>query len=210
MVVEKLLKSMTLEEKLSQMTQTTSNCIFRDDKESCSDFAHLNMADHQYDSLGSVLGYTADFGAKALQDEHLKNDANKIPVLFMMDVIHGWRTAFPVPLAMGATFDTELTEICMKKTAEEAVQDGVMITFSPMVDLARDARWGRVMETASEDAYLNGEFGKAFIRGYHAGGLACCVKHFAAYGAVNEMIAHKYAENGKEAAKATLSATANL
>lgn len=189
MDIEKLLRQMTLEEKLCQMTQTTSLCVYRDEKEKCGEFSVMNLTDKQYDSLGSVLAYKSSFGAKGVQDEHLKNDRNQIPLLIMMDVIHGWKTEYPVPLAMGATFNLDLIEECCKATAEEAVQDGVMVTFSPMVDLSRDARWGRVMETNSEDPYLNGEFGKAMIRGYHAGGLACCVKHFAAYGG---------AESGKD------------
>ena len=111
------------------------------------------------------------------------------PPVFMLDVIHGYRTIFPVPLALACSFDTELVEACAFVAATEAKCDGVDVTFSPMVDLVRDARWGRVMESAGEDPYLSGEMGKAFIRGYHDGGLACCVKHFAAYGA---------AEGGRE------------
>ena len=105
------------------------------------------------------------------------------PFPFMLDVIHGYRTVFPVPLALACSFDLQLVEDCANFAATEAKYDGVDVTFSPMVDLGRDARWGRVMEGAGEDPYWSGEVGKAFIRGYHKGGIACCVKHFAGYGA---------------------------
>lgn len=183
MDIEKLISEMTTEEKLCQMTQTNRVCVFRDQKEGIWDFQALHMTDKQYDSIGSALSYTMEYDVKGNLDEHLKNDRNKIPLMIMLDVIHGYKTIFPIPLAMGASFDTELVEECSKFAAVEATKEGVMATFSPMVDLARDARWGRIMETTSEDPYVNGEFGKAMIRGYHAGGLACCVKHFAAYGA---------------------------
>ncbi len=182
MDIKKLISEMTTEEKLCQMTQTNRVCVFRDQKEGIGDFQALHMTDKQYDSIGSALSYTMEYDVKGNLDEHLKNDRNKIPLMIMLDVIHGYKTIFPIPLAMGASFDTELVEECSKFAAVEATKEGVMATFSPMVDLARDARWGRIMETTSEDPYVNGEFGKAMIRGYHAGGLACCVKHFAAYG----------------------------
>lgn len=105
------------------------------------------------------------------------------PFLFMFDVIHGYRTIYPVPLALSCSFHTELIEDCACLAATEAKYDGVDLTFSPMVDLVRDARWGRVMESGGEDPYWSGEVGKAMIRGYHRGGIACCVKHFAGYGA---------------------------
>lgn len=182
MDIEKLISEMTTEEKLCQMTQTNRVCVFRDQKDGIWDFQALHMTDKQYDSIGSVLSYTMEYDVKGNLDEHLKNDRNGIPLMIMLDIIHGYKTIFPIPLAMGGSFDTQLVEECSKFAAVESTKDGVMATFSPMVDLARDARWGRVMETTSEDPYVNGEFGKAMIRGYHAGGLACCVKHFAAYG----------------------------
>ena len=179
MDIEKLLSKMSLEEKLCQMTQLSRYCVYHDEKR----FSFLNLTEKQRDSMGSVLAYNMDYDVKANLDEHLKNDPHKIPLIIMLDVIHGYKTIFPIPLALGGSFDEQLVEECCKFSAIEASKEGVMATFSPMVDLARDARWGRVMETTSEDPYLNGEFGKAMVRGYHAGGLACCVKHFAAYGA---------------------------
>lgn len=180
MDIEKILNNMTTEEKLCQMTQLNSICVYHGENM----FSFLNLSDKQRDSIGSVLAYNMDYDVKGNLDEHLKNDTNKIPLIIMLDIIHGYKTIFPIPLAMGASFDENLVEECCKFSAVEATKEGVMVTFAPMVDLARDARWGRVMETTSEDPFLNGEFGKAMIRGYHKGGLACCVKHFAAYGAV--------------------------
>lgn len=101
----------------------------------------------------------------------------------MQDVVHGYRTIYPLNIAMGGTFDLELVERCAAMSAIEAKANGVMVTFAPMVDLVRDARWGRVMEATGEDTYLNGLMGRAFILGFKNGGLAVCVKHFAAYGA---------------------------
>lgn len=179
MDIEKIISEMSIEEKLCQMTQLNSICVYHGPNM----FSFLKLTDKQRDSIGSVLAYNMNYDVKGNIDEHLKNDPHKIPLIIMLDVIHGYKTIFPIPLALGASFDEKLVEECCQFSAEEASKEGVMVTFSPMVDLARDARWGRVMETTSEDPYLNGEFGKAMIRGYHKGGLACCVKHFAAYGA---------------------------
>lgn len=178
MDIEKILSNMTIEQKFGQMTQLNRICIFHKQQ-----FSRYKLTEQQHDSIGSVLGYGAEEDVKANFDEHLKNDPNRIPLLLMLDIIHGYKTAFPIPLALGASFNEEIAEKCCELSAKEAVKEGVTVTFSPMVDLSRDARWGRIMETPSEDPYLNGEFGKAMIRGYHKGGLACCVKHFAAYGA---------------------------
>ncbi|MEJ5258393.1 MAG: beta-glucosidase BglX, partial [Fervidobacterium sp.] len=108
----------------------------------------------------------------------------------MADIIHGYRTIFPIPLALGCTWDEKLVEKAARVSAIEASAGGVHVTFSPMVDLVRDPRWGRVMESTGEDPYLNSVMARAFVRGYQGddiskeGNIASCVKHFAAYGAV--------------------------
>ncbi len=121
-----------------------------------------------------------------LQKRHLQGDRNKIPMLFMMDVIHGYKTCFPIPLALGGSFDPILVEKCSALAAKEAATAGVHVTFTPMVDYVRDARWGRVLETCGEDVLLNSVMGIAQIKGFHGddikNGLATCVKHFAGYG----------------------------
>lgn len=86
----------------------------------------------------------------------MENDPHRIPVVFMMDVIHGFRTIYPIPLALGCSFDAELVEACSRMAGKEAAASGVQVTFAPMVDYVRDPRWGRVMETCGEDPQLTG------------------------------------------------------
>lgn len=106
----------------------------------------------------------------------------------MLDIINGYKTVYPIPLAQGATFQPDLVKECAAMAAKEGAADGLHITFSPMVDLVRDARWGRVMESTGEDVYLNGLYARAMVEGYQgadiSGGekLGACVKHFAGYG----------------------------
>lgn len=113
-----------------------------------------------------------------------------IPALFMADVIHGYKTAFPVPIAIGATFNPALAERITAAAAREAAAAGVHVAFSPMVDLARDSRWGRCMESTGEDPWLNARMAESQVRGFQGsdyaekGRMAACIKHFAAYGAV--------------------------
>ncbi|MDD6615719.1 MAG: beta-glucosidase BglX, partial [Lachnospiraceae bacterium] len=112
-----------------------------------------------------------------------------IPMLFMLDVIHGMKTVFPMPLAQGAAFDPEMSEKCAAAAALEAAVSGLHVTFSPMADLVRDARWGRVMESNGEDPYLNSLLTAAQVKGFQGedmgsyGKVCSCVKHFAGYGA---------------------------
>ena len=113
----------------------------------------------------------------------IENSTAKIPPIFMHDVVHGYKTIYPIPLAMAGAFDEKMVEDCCEMAAKEATVGGVQVTFAPMVDLVRDARWGRVMESSGEDPYLNGVMGRAQIRGFKKGGLMSCVKHFAGYGA---------------------------
>ena len=119
----------------------------------------------------------------------MERHPHHIPMMFMMDIIHGMRTIFPIPLGMGATFHPELAEACAEATARESAVCGLHVTFAPMVDLVRDARWGRVMESTGEDPWLNCQFAKAFVRGLQGDHvrqrdrICACIKHFAAYGA---------------------------
>ncbi len=109
----------------------------------------------------------------------------------MADVINGFRTIFPIPLGLGASWDPMLVERAQTISAKEASSAGIHVTFAPMVDLVRDPRWGRVMESPGEDSFLNQEFAKASVRGFQGENLqadgervAACVKHFVGYGAV--------------------------
>lgn len=141
-----------------------------------------DLTPEEFMHLGTILNNLDDVRLNELRRKRIENGITD-PIVVMQDVIHGYRTNYPIPLAMSCSFNMELIEECAEMAAVEAKFAGVDLTFSPMVDLSRDARWGRVMESAGEDPYLAGEVGKAFIRGYHKGGVACCVKHFAGYGA---------------------------
>lgn len=181
---EELLKNMSLEEKLQQLTQLSG--VFFDTKDKTAATGPKNevgVTDEDLAGVGSVLNFRGADQAYRVQETHLKADRNKIPMLFMMDVVHGCRTIYPINLGMGATFDPELMKECSAMAAREARAMGVHVTFAPMVDLVRDARWGRVMETTGEDAYLNGLFAAAQVQGFQSEGIAACVKHFAGYGA---------------------------
>ena len=120
-------------------------------------------------------------------DNYMAKSKNKIPPIFMQDVIHGHRTLYPINLAVAASFNRELAKDLAAMAAKEASLDGVGATFAPMVDLVRDPRWGRVMESSGEDPYLNSEMAKATVEGYQGDfgkyNISACVKHFAAYGA---------------------------
>ena len=101
-----------------------------------------------------------------IQRTHLEENRLGIPLLFMSDIVHGFKTIFPVPLAIGCSWDLGLTEKSAEIAAKEASVSGVHVTFAPMVDLVRDPRWGRVMESTGEDPFLNSEFARAFVRGF--------------------------------------------
>lgn len=184
-----LLSQMTLDEKIGQLVQTNGTLFLKSDTELTGPAQELGIDLSYRKNIGSLLNFKNADNAIAIQKKHLEDDRNQIPMLFAMDVIHGCRTIYPIPLALGASFNPPLVEECSRMAAKEAAADGVHLTFAPMVDLVRDARWGRVMESCGEDAYYNGIMAKAQIRGYKGDDLsshesiATCAKHFAAYGA---------------------------
>ena len=184
MKVEELLKQMTLEQKLAQISQYNAICLhIGSSGEVTGPAQELSLKREEIVSVGSVLNFGNADEVKEIQKEHLANDPNQIPMLFMLDVVHGYRTIYPIPLALGASFDTELVEECSEMATEEMSLGGVHVTFAPMVDLVRDPRWGRCMETTGEDTYLNAEMTRAMVRGFQKSGkVVACVKHFAAYG----------------------------
>jgi len=188
-----LLKEMTLDEKIAQLLQLATPFFegSKDEGQITGPLASMKITDDNVQNTGSVLG--ASGGAKeaiSIQEAHMKKNRLGIPLLFMADVIHGYKTIFPVPLAIGCSWDLDKAEQSAEIAAKEAAAAGVHVTFAPMVDLVRDPRWGRVMESTGEDPYLNSEFAKSFVRGFQGKDLknntesvAACVKHFAAYGA---------------------------
>ncbi|TVP87403.1 MAG: beta-glucosidase [Alkalicoccus sp.] len=182
---------MTLDEKIEQMTQVTAAFINKEYSEGAvtGPFAGMDIAKVDASGAGSVLGEAGAAKLNKLQKTYMDNHRLQIPLLFMADIIHGYKTIFPVPLAIGCSWDTEAAESSARIAAREAAASGLHVTFSPMVDLVRDPRWGRVMESTGEDRLLNSLFAEAFVRGYQGENLketdtlAACVKHFAAYGA---------------------------
>lgn len=190
MDIQKLLFEMTLQEKLGQITQLNAIFFKKDNTVDVTGPAsRLHITEDDAHFAGSVLNYIGAKDMKEIQDMAMAIQPHKIPLLFMQDVIHGYRTIYPIPLGMGCTFDEDLVEECARMAGKEAAVSGVHVTFSPMLDLVRDARWGRVMESTGEDPHLNGRLGAAFVRGYQGDDLkgkydiAACVKHLAAYGA---------------------------
>lgn len=187
--IKELLSKMTLKEKLYQLQQINSN-LFLDDKnmpvtgpehEQGFDLAYLHDVSSVYNSYGAERNIK-------IQSEYLKKSKNKIPLAFMLDVIHGYRTIYPINLGLSCSFDMALCEECASMAAREASVDGIHLTFSPMLDVSRDARWGRVMESSGEDTYLTCEIAKATVKGFWGenGGkykIGAGAKHIAGYSA---------------------------
>ena len=174
---------MSLEDKILELTQFIERMLSLEESQVVTGVSNWGEPSYsQLWRLGSILNSNNAESVIAIRKTRREKGIEE-PIIVMHDVIHGYRTIYPIPLAMSCSFNTDLIENCAEMAGNEAKYDGIDVTFSPMVDLVRDARWGRVMESAGEDPYLCGEVGKAFIRGYHNADIACCVKHFAAYGA---------------------------
>ena len=187
--LQALLAGMTLEEKVGQLVQCNAGQFISTDTEITGPEGKLLPAEDLNRVMGSVLTFENAQQAKHLQDMHLAADRNRIPLLLMVDVIHGMKTIYPIPLAMGCSFDEELMAECAGMARRESAAAGVHVTFNPMVDTARDARWGRILETCSEEPLVNSRMGAVYVRETQGEDLrdpenvACCVKHYAAYGA---------------------------
>lgn len=194
--LEKLLGEMSLEEKVGQMVQLPANMLTEGGLMT-GPTDTLEMTEETTALVGSILGKVGAEDLHKIQEEFVAKHPHHIPLLLMYDVINGMETIFPIPLAQGCTFSEELVEACARVAAKEAAATGLHLTFSPMLDLVRDARWGRVMESTGEDPWLNANLGKAMVRGYQGssrldgemldlrkeGNIAGCIKHFAGYGA---------------------------
>ena len=173
--VEDLLGKMTLREKVGQMNQLSGGAWI--------------AADAAKGEVGSVLNCVDAKELNAIQKAAVEESRLGIPVLIARDVIHGFRTMFPIPLGQAATFDPAIVEKGARISAVEATASGIRWTFSPMLDIARDPRWGRVAEGSGEDPYLDVQMGVAMVKGYQGEDLsdptsmAACIKHFVGYGA---------------------------
>lgn len=175
--VEALLGKMTLEEKLGQMNQLSP-----------WDFNEL-AGKVRKGEVGSILNYTDSALVNKIQRVAVEESRLGIPLLVSRDVIHGYKTIFPIPLGQAATFNPQIVERGARVAAVEASADGIRWTFAPMIDISRDPRWGRIAESCGEDPYLTSVMGTAMIKGFQGSSLnsptsmAACAKHFVAYGA---------------------------
>lgn len=175
--VESLLRQMTLQEKIGQLNQL-----------SIGGFNHGTAGQIRAGMVGSVLNECNPEVLNRYQKVAVEESRLGIPLIVSRDVIHGFKTMFPIPLGLAATFDTELVQKGARVAAQEATANGIRWTFSPMLDIARDPRWGRIAEGSGEDTYLDAQMGVAMVKGYQGDvldttSMAACVKHFVAYGA---------------------------
>ncbi|SFL70461.1 beta-glucosidase [Gracilibacillus orientalis] len=187
-----LLAKMTLEEKSNQLIQLATP-FFKgasDNGEITGPMVQLKIDEQNIQNTGSVLGASGAENIISIQKKHLEENRLGIPLLFMSDIVHGYKTIFPIPLAIGCSWNVDLAEHSAKIAAKEAAVSGIHVTFAPMIDLVRDPRWGRVMESTGEDPFLNSKFAEAQIKGFQGENVkesmehvAACVKHFAGYGA---------------------------
>jgi beta-glucosidase len=183
--VGNLMSKMTLEEKIGQLNLTSPPGDIKTG-EAVSKDAEKYIVDGK---LGAVLNMTSFDRIKKTQQIAVTKSRLKIPLLFGLDVIHGYKTVFPIPLGLSATWNMDLIKKSAQVAASESSADGINWTFSPMVDISRDPRWGRVAEGGGEDPFLGGEIAKAMIKGYQGEDLSlpntilACVKHYALYGA---------------------------
>lgn len=192
--IDALIAQMTLEEKIGQLNQYSS--AFDVTGPAPTEGAQKLVYDQIRQGLvGSMLNVTGAEATRKAQQLAVEGSRLHIPLLFGYDVIHGYRTAFPIPLGEAASWDLEAIELSARVAGAEAAAAGLHWTFAPMVDVARDARWGRVMEGAGEDPYLGSRVAEARVRGFQGTDLAAsdtiaaCAKHYAAYG---------FAESGRD------------
>ena len=175
--VEALLQQMTLKEKIGQLNQL-----------SVGGFDHNTAGMMRAGMVGSILNECNPKVLNRYQKVAVEESRLGIPLIISRDVIHGFKTMFPIPLGLAATFDPELVQQGARVAAVEATASGIRWTFSPMLDIARDPRWGRIAEGSGEDTYLDAVMGVAIVKGYQGEtidntSMAACVKHFVAYGA---------------------------
>lgn len=182
--VEALLAKMTLDEKIGQLNLSTSGDFTTGQAQSSDIGKKIEQG-----LVGGLFNIKGADKIKAVQKVAIEKSRLKIPMIFGMDVIHGYETTFPIPLGLAATWDMNLIQQSARIAANEASIDGISWTFSPMTDISREPRWGRVSEGSGEDPYLGSEIAKAMVYGYQGKNLAdkntilACVKHFALYGA---------------------------
>ncbi|MEO7393732.1 MAG: glycoside hydrolase family 3 N-terminal domain-containing protein, partial [Chitinophagaceae bacterium] len=182
--VDVLMKKMTLEEKIGQLNLPGAGDITTGQAGSSGIATKIKEG-----KVGGLFNIKGVEKIRDVQKIAVENSRLKIPMLFGMDVIHGYQTVFPIPLGLSCSWDMSLIERSARIAAQEASADGICWTFSPMVDIARDPRWGRIAEGSGEDAFLGSQISKAMVKGYQGNDLSknntimACVKHYALYGA---------------------------
>lgn len=182
--VDGLISKMTLDEKIGQLNLPTSGDFTTGQAQSSDIGKKIEQG-----LVGGLFNIKGAEKIRAVQKVAVEKSRLKIPMIFGMDVIHGYETTFPIPLGLAATWDMKLIQKSAQIAAREATSDGINWTFSPMVDISREPRWGRVSEGSGEDPFLGSEIAKAMVYGYQGKNLAdkstllACVKHFALYGA---------------------------
>ena len=183
-----LMDDLTIEEKVGQLVQLSGDFYTQHQALKVGPQQKLGIDKWVVEQSGSVLNVVGADQVRQIQKAHMEK--SKIPLLFMADVVYGYKTVFPITLGLGATWNPELVREAFDQIAKEVQPAGVHVTFSPMVDLVRDARWGRCMESTGEDFWLNSRFAEVMVKGFQGEhldsthGIASCVKHFAGYGAV--------------------------
>ena len=190
MNIKALLTTLSLEEKAGQLVQLPPYFFKKEAlQEVAGPVQRLKLSEQDIFLAGSVLGVGNPQEMMDIQSMYLSKSRHKIPLVFMADIIHGYKTIFPIPLALAGSFSTQNFYKMARASAEEATLSGIHVTFSPMADLVKDPRWGRVMEAYGEDPYLSYHYAYAMTQGYQGkrlknkDSLAACIKHFAAYGA---------------------------
>lgn len=182
--VDSIIKLMTLEEKLGQLNLPSSGDITTGQAQSSNIAKKIEEG-----KVGGLFNIKTVEKIRAVQQIAVEKSRLGIPLIFGMDVIHGYKTTFPIPLGLSTSWDMPMIEKTARVAAQEASADGINWTFSPMVDVSRDPRWGRISEGNGEDAYLGSQIAKAMVKGYQQDDLSdnntlmSCVKHFALYGA---------------------------
>jgi beta-glucosidase len=183
-VVDSILSQMTLEEKIGQLNLPSSGDMVTGETGSSYIAKKIESG-----MVGGLFNIKSVAKIREVQKIAVEKSRTKIPLIFGMDVIHGYESVFPIPLGLSCSWDMKLIERSARIAAQEASADGINWTFSPMVDISRDARWGRISEGSGEDPHLGSEIAKAMVRGYQGNDLSAnntilsCVKHYALYGA---------------------------
>lgn len=191
--LEALAASLSIEEKVGQLVQLTGDFFNTNDEVIVTGPMKklgLDGEKYQVSYTGSILNIVNPQEITAIQEKYLAQSRHKIPLLFMADIIYGYKTIFPIPLAQTCSWNFDLIKASAEVIAKECYEAGIHVTFAPMVDIVRDPRWGRVMESPGEDTLLAQRYSQTMVEGLQGktpilskNKLAACVKHFAAYGA---------------------------